>query len=421
MDTYTVMFVDIVNSTSLKHLHDPHDAYDLIKWLFDRIQRIAPSGAKFTGDGGMMVFPDERISSEILNGSQHALLAAERVIQEVDGLNLAFKKIADLGERRPPTAKNPRTGSDIRLQVRIGITTATPTKIFSNNPLDVVGTVTDLAARLSSEADLDGILVYKTTMERAIEADSSLSGRFFPCDRRLQLKGVPRDIDGFYHFSPDRLVGTPADGPYIGGILAMFTHRAALANSFPPGRIINMATEGSELLVAGRTLKFWATRVLAQEEYLSMARRKKLKLHFLISSKDSCRYLDDAQVKAIERDQPEAITIFKEIQSRTSSDGDFEFKLRETDHLFLDGLVYADIELPGNPIVKERTRIVLQDINATDHDVQISPIHMRDDPKATLLFACICNQDADRRKYCKVCGLHDRTWNIFENHARDIQ
>jgi class 3 adenylate cyclase len=405
MSTYSVMFVDIVDSTKLKHLHDPRDAFDMTRWLFRSIQRKAPNGAKFTGDGGMVVYPEWE------GGSQRAVLEAQSIIQEVDGLNLAFKRIIELdpASRRDPTTSDPRTGSDIRLKVRIGIATGTPSQI-NENPLDVVGTEADLAARLSSEADPDGILVDQLTRDTAIQKEE-LRNRFQECPRRLQLKGIPKNVDGFYHFIPERLIGQPANGPFVGGVLALFTHRDSLNVSFPPGRILELAAKDSELLVAGRTLKFWSHMVLSEDKYLRLAQEKRLKLHFLMSSQASCEFLDPVQVKIIKKDRPEAIEIFNRIESR--SDG-FEFRLKETKHLFLDGLVYAEIELPGRPVVLEKTRIALQDINATEME------EARDDPKATLLLACICHQDNQRRKYCKACGLYDRTVKIYKHHAKRL-
>jgi class 3 adenylate cyclase len=399
------MFVDIVDSTKLKHLHDRCDAFDLTRWLFRSIQRKAPLGAKFTGDGGMVVYPEWE------GGSQRAVLEAQSIIQEVDGLNLAFKRITELdpASRRDPTKGDPRTGSDIRLEVRIGIATGTPNEI-NENPLDVVGTEADLAARLSSEADPDGILVDGLTRDTAIQKEE-FRNRFQECHRRLQLKGIPKTVDGFYHFIPERLVGRPANGPFVGGVLALFTHRDSLNASFPPGRILELAAEDSELLVAGRTLKFWSHMVLSKDKYLRLAKKKRLKLHFLMSSQASCEFLDPVQVKIIKKDRPEAIEIFNRIESR--SDG-FEFGLKETKHLFLDGLVYAEIELPGRPAVLKKTRIALQDINATEME------EAREDPKATLLLACICHQDNQRRKYCKACGLYDRTVKIYKHHAKRL-
>lgn len=416
MSKYTIMFVDIIGSTNLKHQHDRQDAFDVTMWLFHMIREIAAGSAKFTGDGGMIVFP------EYQGGSRRAILAAEKIIQEVDGLNLAFKRVAELErtEPRDPTPKDPRTGHDLRLQVRIGIATGTPTKI-NDNPLDVVGTEADLAARLCTEADPDGILVDQNTKNIVTQEVPELQGRFKECLHRLQLKGIPKTVDGFYHFFPDRLVGKPADGPYVGGILALFAHRNLLIESFPEGRILELAAEGSELLVAGRTLKFWATKIMSDHSFLKRAGRKKLKMSFLMSSQSSCKYLDKSQVKTIRRDRPQAVEVFRKVRSSDASVYGFEFKVRETSHLFLDGLVYAEIELPGKPRTVEKTRIVLQDINATDSDVQMLITDKGDDPKATLLLACICNQDLERRKYCKVCGLYDRTLNIYNNYARDLQ
>ena len=414
MNSFTVMFVDIVDSTKLKHQHSTQDAFNMTMWLFNMVQKKGPAGAKFTGDGGMMVFPESD------GGCLGALYAAEEIIQEIDRLNFSFRRVAELDHTQlwDSTNRVTRTGVDIRLQVRIGIATGQPTQI-SFNPLDVIGTEADLAARLCGEADPDSILVDRATKETAIKTEQELEKRFLKCEHRLQLKGIPIEVEGFYQFLPERLVSKPADGPYVGGVLSLFAHRKSLNKTFGTGRIIKLAAENSILLVAGRTLKFWATKVLSDTNLLTLAGQKKLQLRFLMSSQDSCKYLDKFQIEIISKDRPEAIMVFMQVHKQAGNFG-FDFQVRETEHLFLDGMVYGEIVLPGQP-TKDITRIVLQDINATDIDVQTQVMDTGDDPKATVLLACICRQAPERRKYCKVCGLHDRTMNIFEHHARELQ
>lgn len=406
MSNFTVMFIDLVDSTKLKHEFAPEDAFDVVKWLWS-VVRLKGEFRKFTGDGAMFVFREKG------QGPLKAIETAEQIIQEVDGKNLAFQRVAEL-YNRSATSRDPRTGSDIRIRLRIGIATGSAAE-FSHFDLDVIGKTPDLAARLCSEADTDGILIDDATKVSAMRDNPSISENSFKkCDRRLMLKGVPKGDDEFWHFKPTRLVLNPADGPYAGGILKVFTHRELLNEAFPAGRLLRLAQPNSTILAAGRTLKFWAVKIFNSPEYLKIAVEKKLKFQFLVSSLESCSFLDRPQVDTIRRDRDVAFPIFWNMQQKA---GGFEFELRETSHLFLDGVIFVNIGLPGGPESKPNTRIAFQDINAVDSEAQKHVSSIRDDPKATILLACICNNESDRKGLCKVCGLHERTQNIYDHHA----
>src|SRR5262249_5182455 len=117
---------------------------------------------KFTGDGAMVIFEEEK------NGALHALEAAERILQKVDDANLKFDY-------------------DSRIHVRIGIATGECYEVNRVGTTELSGKTADLAARLQSEAEIDSILVDENTKVSSAQP----SHRFIKCTRRLSLRGVP--------------------------------------------------------------------------------------------------------------------------------------------------------------------------------------------------------------------------------------
>ena len=375
MNEWVIMFVDMVDSTSLKYNCNSENSENtvvkLIKELFSLIESETPgkSYIKFTGDGAMVTY---KKSSD---GCQMAIKAAERIIQGVDVQNLQF----DMP----------------RFHIRIGIATGKCEKV-SEMELDLSGKSVDLAARLCAEADTSSILIDEATIN-----NSNLpTNHFTPCERRLLLKGIPLppdSVDKYYFLKPDRFLKSLKHDNFSKGLLSLYPDRHSLSLNLTPQRIVYLAAPHSEIFVAGRTLITWA-KISAEMKHF--AKYKGIRFRFLISSLETSYYLDKKQEEDIRKDLPKA----KEHFSGLVDEDPQHFQFCETDQLIMDGITFAKVIFPGEKRNdKDGKLIALQDINAAAGN-----------NKAALLFACTCNSsDEESNIACMAHGLYKRTQHLY--------
>ena len=391
---WIVMFVDIEGSTRLKYQQLSQNKWhfrDIVMGLMEVVQDAAQARAtKFTGDGAMVVFP-----SNNRKGCVEAIEAAEKIIQGVDRTNFNF-------------AGAPH------IHIRIGIATGVCAKV-GGTLLELSGRPADLAARLCSEADRDGVLVDKAT-KKAFEKNHALGkkktkGRFQPCDRRLMLKGVPLKPDPgpFWHYKVRRLVQSAEVDYSSKGLVAVYLDRLALDKDFPEGVMtwINRAPSKSSIFVAGRTLIKWAEK---QQQLLSS--KKELKFYFLLSLPKSWGFLDKEEKRVVRIDYKRALQKFRKLARLDKS----RFHFAHTPHLILDGVTFARIIFPGGAKHQPNGRLVaLQDVNVfrpsgnsgqKDGDAQQS--------KVTLFWVCTCGQQNSKGgASCTAHGLLRRTLQFW--------
>ena len=394
-EDWVVMFVDIEGSTRLKYEELKQEAKhhkwrfpDIVTELLEIISRATGGQSKkFTGDGAMIVFPfrdDQR-----RDGRARATHAAERIIQGVDRMNFEFRD-------RP------------RIHIRIGIATGlcTPVGVLSN--VELSGRPADLAARLCSEADRDGVLIDDATKKGLTRA---MKNRLRECDRRLMLKGVPLKPNPgpFWHYKVHRLV-TSSEVDYSSkGLIAVYLDRKALDADFPDGVItwVKMAALNSSIFVAGRTLIGWAQR---DSELLSS--RTDLKFYFLLSSKESWGQLDEEEKKIVKRDYFKALPIFQLLAKSKPE----QFHNASTPHLILDGVTFARIVFPGGNRDDVGRLVALQDLN-------VFRSHPTADPaaKATLFWVCTCGiQGSEGESSCTAHGLLRRTIRFWRSSRKPL-
>jgi len=404
VDEWAVMFIDIEGSTRLKYQEleqekDPNIPLQA-KWRFSKIvtkllhhiQRVRGGrDVKFTGDGAMLLFQDPQ---EV--GCQRAVAGAESIIQYVDQMNLQFQ-----GWPHPWP----------QIHVRIGIACGPCTNVNGVGATEVSGRPADLAARLCSEADRDGILVDCKTKEAS---ESVYGERFKKCTRRLALKGVPLDDapDSFWHFRVHRLIQSMEADYSSKGLIAVYLDRAAMDKDFPDVRsFIKMAAPDSSVFVAGRTLKSWAETLKpwAQEQEPS-SDEIQVKFYFLLSSPESWNVLADEERFVLEKDYADAFPIFQKLSEVPNQ----RFHLEFTHHLILDGVTFARIKLPGGNPRDDARLMVLQDINVFQSGNAGRKVNREAEAKAALLWVCTCGKKNDTDGVsCTAHGLLRRTLQFW--------
>lgn len=383
------MFVDMEGSTQMKY-RDGTDASTetvarLIERLFQsiRVESHGASHVKFTGDGAMVIFEVERdrkgAITHVGNGCRRALEAAERIMRQLERDNLRFALP--------------------QIHIRIGITTGECYTVSDMGP-EVSGRAADLAARLCSEADRDGVLIDEPTRD-----GSGLSAnRFDLCTRRLSLKGVPAGMpEAFYTLRITRLLRPTRKGHFEKGLLALYPVRSALEADFNPRRLLHLAARGSMILVAGRTLIKWTD---FDNEIKTALKNKDLSFRFLLTSEAACTYLSDAQQEEIARDLPIAHELFRYLADAKPAGC---VQVKESDQLILDGITFATISLPVDFAEADETTpklVVLQDLNVASGD-----------GKVTAVWACTGDNCADCQ--CTAHGLYERTDILFKK-AREL-
>lgn len=375
---YVIMFVDMQGATAFKYREPEYVVNSVIKRLMESVYRVAFDAPvlKFTGDGAMIgYYADIRDSNNRYAGTLEKALS---ILYQADLNNLRFDA--------PP------------IHLRIGIASGLchPVTTMGN---DLIGIAVDLAARLCAEAPSDGILVDELTITRA----SFPEKRCQVCTRRLSLKGipVPDKPERFFELKVERLVRRPATTPFSNGLVALFPDRNALRGDLNLTRLLALATPGSNLLIAGRTLIAWARMM---PEIKAVAQNKSLIFRFLLNFPSAFAHLDPRQIADAETDLPKALLVFNALRSQDPD----HFHVEQTVHLILDGITCARICLPGAEENDEtdplrNKLIVQQDINDAAGDA-----------KATVLWVCTCNSTAETGEAtCTTHGLYQRTVNLF--------
>lgn len=194
----TVMFVDLVGSTSLGEELDPEDLLELIRiyreFCCQAINRLGGHVARFIGDGILAYFCYP-VANE--NDPERAVRAALQIVAGISAL------------------ETPATRS---LQVRIGLATGrvVVSDLLSAGEADketILGSCPNLAARLQSRADANEIIIAERTYDR-------IRSRF-ACESlgRVTLRGfnephmIWRVTGELPHLQPTEAGSQPAQAP----------------------------------------------------------------------------------------------------------------------------------------------------------------------------------------------------------------
>src|SRR5688572_21145398 len=146
MGQWVVMFVDMQDSTGIKHRVKDDAVVRQITRLYTVISEAAEGcqKIKFTGDGAMVAYKfHSQNASQIARQAVHD---AVRIVRNIDHLNYR----SDC----PP------------IHIRIGIASG-ECQEFTTRAADLIGKRVDLAARLCSEALPDAILSDEVTLTNA--------------------------------------------------------------------------------------------------------------------------------------------------------------------------------------------------------------------------------------------------------------
>lgn len=175
----TILFADLVGSTSLGEMLDPEDVHDLIAEahaaLAETVEHYEGHVAKYLGDGLMALF-GAPIAHE--DDAERAVLA---------GLQMQ-RRLSTLRERRDSTGR--------RLELRVGITSGEVIAGEMAGSYDVVGDAANTAARLQGASDVGGLLVGEETMRLAWRRI------LFGAPRELTLKGKAAPVTAFPVIGP---------------------------------------------------------------------------------------------------------------------------------------------------------------------------------------------------------------------------
>jgi class 3 adenylate cyclase/predicted ATPase len=173
----TVMFCDLVESTTLAESLDPEDLRDVIlsyqQACARAVERSGGNIAKFIGDGMLAYFGYPRASEDDPQRAVHAGLA---ILQELTVLNGQFREQHDVALR-------------VRIGLHTGLVVAGPMGGgATREEFGIVGETPNIAARIQAAADPDTVAVSDATL--------SLITRYFETKTlgRRVLKGVSRDI-----------------------------------------------------------------------------------------------------------------------------------------------------------------------------------------------------------------------------------
>jgi class 3 adenylate cyclase/predicted ATPase len=166
----TIMFYDLVGSTSVANALDPEEVRELIgvfhRCVRDEVTRFGGTVARYVGDGGLVYFGYPQAHEDDAARSIYAAIAATE----------AVSKLSPVGGHKP--------------QMRIGIATGLVVvgDVVGGGDVperDVVGQAANLAARLQAIAAPNALVICARTKE--------LAGRLFEYEDlgSLQLKGLP--------------------------------------------------------------------------------------------------------------------------------------------------------------------------------------------------------------------------------------
>ena len=136
-----------------------------------------------------------------------------------------------------------------------------------------------------------------------------------------------------------------------------------------------------------------------EPEIISVIHDNCLHLNFVPRPKDSCSYLvEKQQTEKFYRDLREASEYFSEL----ASNDDTHFSMYVSPQLILDGAACFRFFFQVKNQKGLGKLVVFQDVNAASEN---------DDDKATMLWACTCNDDNPGN--CMAHGLYDRAKHIF--------
>jgi class 3 adenylate cyclase len=176
----TVVFVDIVDATSLSERLDPEEFYSIVtayREICDQqIRHYDGHVAQTTGDGLLAYFGLPRAHEDDAERAIHAALAIA----------------AGMDQRQFPTAE----AGLVRVRVRIAVNTGMvvvggTTAEFLHQRREVFGTPVHIAARLQNIAPSNRVVIGPTTHE--------LIGRAFTCEHfgQHELKGIAHPLDAW--------------------------------------------------------------------------------------------------------------------------------------------------------------------------------------------------------------------------------
>jgi MoaA/NifB/PqqE/SkfB family radical SAM enzyme len=192
----------------------------------------------------------------------------------------------------------------------------------------------------------------------------------------------------------------------------LYPNRAALGRYFHPVQIMDKAALGSEIIIAGRTLKGWAT---CSQEMIWFGKSRQLSFKLLLSTETAAADLDEKQQDEVEQDRKQAVARFQHVRKQLRH----QCELRETPHLIVDGVTLAEVKESlldaTQGTTSADTRLICEfDINAAPGP-----------DKPTLVLACTCGVSLAERGAkaeastkpdvsCTTHGLLHRTLRLFD-------
>src|SRR5688500_13347777 len=186
----TVLFVDIVGSTSLGHDNDPEVVRAVLARYFERVREIAETHGgtveKFIGDAVMVVFGVPRMHDD---DAERAVRAALAIQAAVGPLN---------------------TDEALRLQARAGVNSGEAVAaVDDREQFLVTGDVVNVAARLQQHAEPGDVLVGALTQRLTSEAIE------YEPHEPIDARGKPEPVPAFRAIRarsevPDQARGLPS-------------------------------------------------------------------------------------------------------------------------------------------------------------------------------------------------------------------
>jgi class 3 adenylate cyclase/tetratricopeptide (TPR) repeat protein len=308
----TVLFSDLVGSTTLGEMFDPEEVDELVsaaqKALTEVVEHHGGHVAKYLGDGMMALF-GAPIARE--DDAERAVLAGMTMVKALEEVNAA----------RPPDLP--------ALQMRVGITTGEVIGGDTARGYDVTGDAANTAARLQGAADVGGVLVSAETMHLARRRIR------FGDESELSLKGKSEPVRAYAALEPhqrlmERWEARDLLSPLVGREAELDTLRSAWNDSLQDrGAILTVTAEpgvGKSRLLAEITQRINRTpgvrilrgRCLSYSEHLNLWLVADLVRHsFNIPERDPLDRVE-TQVKAhialrLEGQETEALEIAADV------------------------------------------------------------------------------------------------------------
>ncbi|MEX2646949.1 MAG: AAA family ATPase [Gaiellaceae bacterium] len=263
----TVLFVDMVGSTSRAETLDPEDVREILDRYYRRVrQEIEHFGGlveKFIGDAVMAVF-----GAPIAFGDdpERAVRAALAVRDAIAAMNAA----------------DPELGLNVRIAVNTGEALVALGSRPAHGEAMVAGDVVNTAARLQASAPVNGILVgeetyrsTRATIEYEAAEPVTAPGKALPVPAWLAVEALAGE--GERTLSPAPMVGRERELELLRGIWERVAaeRRAHLVTMFGPPGIgkSRLAWEFGELVakLGGRTLRGRSTPYGASTPYAAFS------------------------------------------------------------------------------------------------------------------------------------------------------